>query len=98
MRGLIQIDVLLELERQSKQRITDLFDWIVGTSTGAIVAMLLVYKRTSLSYIRDLYFRLKEEVFSKGRVGFCYDTKRLEELLIEEFGTEMKMSDVQHPK
>ncbi len=98
MRGLIQIDVLLELEKHSKQRVADMFDWIVGTSTGAIVAMLLVYRQASLRYLRNLYFRLKEEVFSKGRVGFCYDTNKLEELLKEEFGTEMKMSDIQHPK
>lgn len=98
IRGLIQIDILLEIERLTGKKITELFDWIIGTSTGGIVALALVYKNMSLSRLRDLYFQLKEEVFSKGRVGFCYDTVRLEELLKENLGTELCMGDVQHPK
>lgn len=80
------------------KKITELFDWIIGTSTGGIVALALVYKHMPLCRLRDLYFRLKEEVFSKGRVGFCYDSVRLEQLLKEELGTEMRMDDITHPK
>lgn len=55
-----------------------------------------------LEDIKRLYFRLKEQVFQgKGilahYLGFC-DSKKLEELLIETFGTEMKMTDKMHPK
>ena len=62
------------------------------------MALALVYKRMSLSQLRTLYFRLKEEVFSKGRVGFSYDTARLEELLKECLGTELRMGDVKYPR
>lgn len=43
VRGLIQVEVLMELERRTGRRVTELFDWIVGTSTGGIVALGLVY-------------------------------------------------------
>lgn len=43
VRGLIQIEVLSTLEKVTGQRIVDLFDWIIGTSTGGIVALGLVY-------------------------------------------------------
>ena len=43
MKGLAQIEVLSQLEEATGRRITQLFDWIVGTSTGAIIALGLVY-------------------------------------------------------
>ena len=43
MRGLLQIEILEQLEKKTGRRVTELFDWIVGTSTGAIVALSLVY-------------------------------------------------------
>ena len=45
MRGLIEIEILIDIERRTGRRITELFDWIVGTSTGGIVALALVYGR-----------------------------------------------------
>ena len=43
IRGLVQIEILIELERRTGRKITELFDWIIGTSTGGIVALGLVY-------------------------------------------------------
>ena len=43
IRGLIQIEILSMLERRTGRKITELFDWIIGTSTGGIVALGLVY-------------------------------------------------------
>ena len=43
IRGLIQIEVLSELERLTGRRIRDLFDCIIGTSTGGIIALAIVY-------------------------------------------------------
>ena len=34
---------LSQIERKTGRRITDLFDWIVATSTGALIALGLVY-------------------------------------------------------
>lgn len=43
IRGLIQVEVLSHLEEATGRRIPELFDWIVGTSTGGIVALAMVY-------------------------------------------------------
>ena len=47
IRGLIQIEVMSIIEQRTGRTITELFDWIVGTSTGGIVALGLVYGKTS---------------------------------------------------
>ena len=54
--------------------------------------------KRNLSELRQLYFKLKDRVFSEGRLGFAYNTTSLEKLLQEEFGTEALMTDVRHPK
>lgn len=41
--GLVQIEILRTIERLAGAPISDLFDWIVGTSTGGIVALGTVY-------------------------------------------------------
>ena len=46
MRGLAQIEFLVQLEQATGRRITELFNWIVGTSTGALIALGLVYGKT----------------------------------------------------
>ena len=54
--------------------------------------------KKNLSELRQLYFKLKDRVFSEGRLGLAYSTASLEKVLQEEFGTEARMSDVRHPK
>ena len=43
IRGLVQLEILRHVEELTQRRIVDLFDWIVGTSTGGILALGLVY-------------------------------------------------------
>ena len=43
IRGLAEIEMLMEMERMTGKRIVDMFDWFVGTSTGGIIALGLVY-------------------------------------------------------
>ena len=43
VRGLVQIEILRQIEKKTGKKITELFDWIVGTSTGGIIALALVY-------------------------------------------------------
>lgn len=50
MKGLVEIEVLSQLEEQTGRRITELFDWIVGTSTGGIIALALVHGMMILPY------------------------------------------------
>ena len=37
------IEVLIRIEQLTGKKIIDLFDWIVGTSTGGVIALGLVY-------------------------------------------------------
>ena len=37
------IEVLIHIEQLTGKKIIDLFDWIVGTSTGGVIALGLVY-------------------------------------------------------
>lgn len=43
IKGLVQLEVLIQLEERTQCRIPDLFDWIVGTSTGGVIALAMVY-------------------------------------------------------
>ena len=98
IRGLIQIEILGEIERLTGKRIVELFDWIIGTSTGGILALGLVYRRMSLDHLRQLYFRLKEDVFAQGGIRYGYDTNALEKIIKDELGTDLNMNDVTYPR
>ena len=41
--SLVQIEVLSQLEQGTGRKITELFDWIVGSSTGGILALCMAY-------------------------------------------------------
>ncbi|KAL3101467.1 hypothetical protein niasHT_020786 [Heterodera trifolii] len=110
IRGLVLIQILLELERlvdggdtQKKgQRTKDNFiqrhfDWVAGTSTGAILALALA-DGTSLIDCLRLYLRLKDDVFGpdarESHFG-GYKPECLEKFLQDHFGKQRKMSDIQ---
>ena len=43
IKGLIQLEILLQIEEATGRTVVELFDWIVGTSTGGVIALALVY-------------------------------------------------------
>ena len=43
IRGLIQLEMLSQLEKATGKRVTELFDFIIGTSIGGIGALCLVH-------------------------------------------------------
>ncbi|XP_050391680.2 85/88 kDa calcium-independent phospholipase A2 [Patella vulgata] len=94
IRGLILIQVLMEIEHAMGKPIRECFDWIGGTSTGAILA-LGIAKGVSLQYMKGLYFRMKDEVFRGMRP---YSSEPFEEMLKREFGSDTVMSDLKHAK
>ena len=56
IRGLVQLEILRIIEEFTHRRIVDLFEWIVGTSTGGILALGLVYGESlSLSFNLKYY-------------------------------------------
>lgn len=89
IKGLISLQVMIEIEKHLKHPIVNYFRWLVGTSTGSIVAASLA-KGRSLRHIRDLYFKFKNKIFTGSRP---YSSEALENILKDEFGTEMRMSE-----
>ena len=53
IRGLVLVDVLIQLERLTGKPVVKMFDWIVGTSTGGILALALVY---GTYYVYRVYY------------------------------------------
>ena len=48
IRGLVLIEMLIQLRQLTGQPVVKMFDWIVGTSTGGILALALVYGKLFL--------------------------------------------------
>lgn len=90
IRGLVLIQLLDQLEKVLGVPVNNCFDWIAGTSTGGVLALLLAQGK-SVRECRCLYFRLKDRVFVGSRP---YDAEPLEKILQKELGNETMMSDV----
>jgi len=54
VRGLVQIEILRQIEEATGKRIPELFDWIVGTSTGGIIALAMVYGELAEGLVYEL--------------------------------------------
>ena len=95
IRGLVLVKMLSVISEHVGLPVTHCFDWITGTSTGAILALAL---STGLSPVecQSLYFRMKDKVFVGQRP---YAVEPLEEFLKKQFTEEARMSDLpQRPK
>lgn len=94
IKGLVLIQMLIALEKESGRPTKELFDWVAGTSTGGILALAIVHGK-SMEYLRCLYFRMKEQVFRGSRP---YESAPLEDFLKKEFGENTKMTDIKFPR
>ncbi|XP_063703778.1 85/88 kDa calcium-independent phospholipase A2-like [Culicoides brevitarsis] len=94
IRGLILVQLLLEIERLSQTPINHMFDWIAGTSTGGILALGLGCGKTMMQCM-CLYLRMKEIAFVGSRP---YPSDPLEQVLKDNLGEFTVMSDIKHPK
>jgi patatin-like phospholipase/acyl hydrolase len=80
IRGLITIEVLAEIEKQLRGergdgfRLADEFDYIAGTSTGAIIATCLSLGK-SVDEIRDFYHDSGTVMFDKASLLRRFQTK-----------------------
>lgn len=94
IRGLILVQLLLEIEKLSQTPINHMFDWIAGTSTGGILALGLGCGKTMMQCM-CLYLRMKELAFVGSRP---YNSEPLEQVLKDNLGEFTVMSDIKHPK
>lgn len=94
IRGLILVQMLLEMEKMSHTPIHHMFDWVAGTSTGGILALALGAGKT-MRQCMCLYLRMKDQAFVGSRP---YASENLEALLKENLGEYSVMTDIKHPK
>ncbi len=109
IRGVIPAVLLEHIEKQTKQRVADLFDLIVGTSTGGIIAAALTCggedqeRRMSAGSLVKLYTERGREIFPQSawrglRSLFDerYDDAGLKAILHEKLG-DAQLSDCEPP-
>jgi len=94
IRGLVLIQILMELEDRLPSPLVNHIDWLGGTSTGAILA-LAIADGTSLRDCLRLYLRLKDEVFQLPPGGMRpYSAERIEHFLQQHFGPKRTLSEL----
>ncbi|PAV88957.1 hypothetical protein WR25_22767 [Diploscapter pachys] len=98
-RGMMGLEILEQLENKSGKKICELFDHIVGVSTGGIIAYLLGVRKLTVAECHDIYMRLSKRLFSQtkwsGGIGVLvnhsyYNTKLWIDILKEMAG-EMRL-------
>ncbi len=67
-RGLIPIAILKHLEEVCRLPIHRMFDYVCGTSTGALVAALLCIKKASIVEVESMYHEMSTKVFKMNNL------------------------------
>ncbi|XP_078595081.1 calcium-independent phospholipase A2-gamma-like [Branchiostoma floridae x Branchiostoma japonicum] len=105
-RGVVAVETLRQLEEMSGKSIYQMFDYISGVSSGAILAILLGVYKVSLDECEELYRRFSEEIFKRSTyVGVgklflshaFYDTAAWEKMLKTEVGDRLMVETVRDP-
>ena len=51
MRFMMQAEILAQIQAATGRKIVEMFDWIIGTSMGGVMALCLVYgERSSVMF------------------------------------------------
>ena len=99
IRGMIAVEVLKEIEELLREEtggdkdfvLADYFDYISGTSTGAIIAAALSLG-WSVDKIHNFYINSGEQMFDKAsllkKFKYQYEDEALKEMLMKEFGSD----------
>jgi patatin-like phospholipase/acyl hydrolase len=95
IRGIIPCSVLVSLEQQTGKLTRDIFSYVAGTSTGALLAAG-VAAGVPASQLLEVYTTQSKEVFTPTGLiadakrvaeGFMYDPKNLQKVLTSVFGS-----------
>jgi hypothetical protein len=102
IRGMITVEVLAKIENLLREELrrgpefvlADYFDFVAGTSTGAIIATCISLGM-KMADIRDFYMRSGEEMFDKAfilkRLHYKYEDEKLAARMQEVFGRDTKL-------
>lgn len=89
IKGLFTVQMMIELSKHLKEDFRQYFEWISGTSTGAMIALSLA-KGKSLAELRKLYFSFKDSILTGSRP---YNEATLETLFRSELGGSLRMGE-----
>jgi hypothetical protein len=94
IRGIIPACALVALEQQLGKPVRECFDFLAGTSTGALISASLA-AGISASRILDLYTQGSGEIFTPPQLiaeakrlveGYMYDPANIQKILLSELG------------
>lgn len=102
IRGMMTVEVLAEIESLLRKKLkrgtdfvlADYFDFVAGTSTGAIIATCISLGM-KVSDIREFYLKSGEEMFDRAfllkRLHYKYEDEKLAARMQEVFGKDTKL-------
>ncbi|XP_056137548.1 calcium-independent phospholipase A2-gamma-like isoform X2 [Lampris incognitus] len=107
LRGLLALQTLQKLETLTGKPIYQLFDYICGVSTGAILGFMLGLFQIPLNECDDLYRKLGSDVFKQNvivgtvKMGWShafYDSETWESMLKEKMGSDLLVETSRNPR
>ncbi|CAH2098136.1 unnamed protein product [Euphydryas editha] len=75
IRGIIAIEILKHLEKLTGRKVEEMFDYIIGVSTGAIIAAVIASGAGNLETANQMYHTLSKQMF--GNTSLIGGTSRL---------------------
>ncbi|KAM9292863.1 calcium-independent phospholipase A2-gamma isoform 2-T3 [Morus bassanus] len=106
-RGLVALQTLRKLEELTGRPVHQLFDYICGVSTGAILAFMLGLFHIPLDDCEELYRKLGSDVFKQNvivgtvKMGWShafYDSDIWEKMLKEKMGSNLMIETARNSK
>ncbi|KAB5546364.1 hypothetical protein PHYPO_G00071220 [Pangasianodon hypophthalmus] len=97
-RGVVPLQVLKQLEARTGKRVYQLFDYVCGVSTGAVLAFMLALAHFSIEECEEMYRRFGSDVFRQNplvgtvKMGWThsyYNTETWEMILKEKIGDQL---------
>eukprot|EP00731_Ephydatia_muelleri_P026391 Em0018g491a len=98
VKGMGLIEILSHIETATGRKIVELFDWIVGTSIGGVIALGLVHAKKSMKELQQVGFRIRDEVFAKAKFQVGFNSSKLENIYRDAFGEDLTMDAVKYPR
>ncbi|XP_037744398.1 calcium-independent phospholipase A2-gamma isoform X1 [Chelonia mydas] len=106
-RGLVALQTLHKLEELTGKPVHELFDYVCGVSTGAILAFMLGLFHIPLDECEELYHKLGSDVFKQNvivgtmKMGWShafYDSDIWEKMLKDRMGSDLMIETARNPK
>ena len=94
IRGIIPATTLVKLEAQLGKPVRECFDFVAGTSTGALIAAA-VAAGVPAKRMLEIYTQRSGEIFTPAKffantkrliAGYMYDPANIQKVLVSEFG------------